>query len=196
MDKKKCAEAFILLNSIFAAKYQEAWVKLFRQDDKLSLEWINCFIEDGIDSDVISKVVSRVKADDRYSDYPPNLNAFLNMALSIKFSNILDDEDAYLSFCTNRDIVDNASDFLVHITVKSIGSHRLKTLPNLAGSFKKIYNKNRKDFIAGGLKKDYDTFILKKNEKEQGVVAAEKRNLEEPSFIADRLRELSGILKK
>lgn len=196
MDKKDCAEAFVLLNVIFATRYQEAWVKLFRQDERLSLEWINSFIDEGVDSDVVNKAVSKIKADERYSDYPPNLSAFLNIVFSIKFSNILDDEDAYLSFCTNRKVVDEASLFLIDITVKSIGSHRLKTIPSLSSSFKKIYNKNKREFVSGELKQEYNSFVLKSREAFLGSKVEEKRLVETPSFIADRLRELSGILKK
>lgn len=196
MDKKTCAEAFILLNSIFAIKYQEAWVKLFRQDESLSLEWISCFIDEGIDSDVVRLVVSKVKSDDRYSDYPPNLNAFLSMSLSVKFSNLLDDEGAYLSFCTNKNVADDDTDFLIQRTVRAIGSHRLKTNPSLANSFKKLYNKNKSEFISGGLRDEQRLFINKKLETESVKVTEDKRVVETPSLIVSRLKELSNILKK
>jgi len=195
MDKAAAVGVFTLLNTEFALKYSDAWVKKLKTDPEMPLNWVEAIMRDSVDSTLAMAVINRVKSNERYADYPPNLNAFLFECSQIRHGNILDHDTAYITFCSGKKIDDLESRFLVEQAVASIGAFRLKSTPFLFNSFNSLYDSLKTKLISGELKDEYLEFCKNVEEKPKLKNDDNLRKVEDKASVLERINKISSLIK-
>ncbi|EKP0310294.1 hypothetical protein ACTG16_23920 [Aeromonas sp. 23P] len=196
MEKLQAVEVFSQINMEFALKYSEAWVKKLRADPEMALNWVQAIIKEDIDERLAMVVVNRVKVNEKYVDYPPNLNAFVFECTQVKYGNIIDHDTAYQSFCTGKAIEDSQSAFLTRMAAEAVGVFRLKTQPFLFKSFNTHFNELKTKLISGELDVEYKEFLRNRAEKVEVKPEQQPREVVKPSEMMNRLNRISSLIKK